>query len=93
MKITGDDTVVSCSRIIDGESATSPSENHAIALINTNEDYDNLLKALENIVSEIKTLQKKCHSVYSPTDMSHTRISYKIWYYSTIHAARSGEIE
>ena len=66
VKITGNGTVVSCSLhlvviafslIIDEESATSPSGNHAIALINTNEDYDNLLEALEDIVSEIKTLQ------------------------------------
>ena len=58
MKITGDGTVVSRSLhlvviafsfIIDEESATSPSGNHAIALINTNEDYDNEIKILQSI--------------------------------------------
>ena len=67
-KITGDGTVVSrslhlvyvviaFSLILDEESPTSPNGNHTIALINTTEHYDNLLEALENIVSEIESLQ------------------------------------
>ena len=66
VKITGDGTVVSrslhlvviaFSLILDEESPTSPNGNHTIALINTIEDYNNLLEALENIVSEIESLQ------------------------------------
>ena len=66
VKITGDGTVLSrslhlvviaFSLILDEEIPTSPNGNHTIALINTTEDYNNLLEALENIVSEIESLQ------------------------------------
>lgn len=66
VKITGDGTVVSrslhvvviaFSLMVDEEIPTSPNGNHAIALINATEDYDNLIEALEDIANEIKTLQ------------------------------------
>ena len=49
--------VIAFSPILDEESPMSPNGNYTITLINTTEDYNNLLEALENIVKEIESLQ------------------------------------
>ena len=65
VKITGDDTSISCSihlvviafTLVENEpQPNSPKGNHVIALINTTEDYENLLEALDDITSEVKNL-------------------------------------
>lgn len=64
VKITGDGTSVSCSMhlvviaftlVEDEPQPNAPKGNHTIALINTTEDYDNLVEALDDITTEIKT--------------------------------------
>ena len=66
VKITRDKTVacrslhlvvIAFSLMFDNEMPTSPNKNYTIALINTTEDYDNLLESLEDIANEIKTLE------------------------------------
>lgn len=64
VKITGDGTCISHSMhaiviaftiiIEDGENPNFPWGNHAIALLNTGEDYDKLSESLEDIQDEIK---------------------------------------
>ena len=48
--------VIAFSLIVDEEIPTSPNGNHTIVLINTTEDYENLIEALADISNEIKTL-------------------------------------
>ena len=64
VKITGDGTsisrsihllVIAFTLVEDEPQPNFPKGNHAIALINTTEDYENLLEALDDITSEEKT--------------------------------------
>jgi len=67
VKITGDGTVVSRSLHlvavafsifdVEEENHNAPSGNHTIALLNTTEDYENMAKAMENVVQEGKMLK------------------------------------
>ena len=79
VKITGDGTCVSRSMhvVVIGftligtkEYPNSPHGNHVLALINTNEDYDGLREATEDICDEIK------HTPFVEVDGTMFRIEY-----------------
>ena len=66
VKITGDGTSVSRSMhlvviaftlVEDEPNPNAPKGNHTIALLNTMEEYDNLVEALDDIATEINNLK------------------------------------
>ena len=66
IKITGDGTVISRSMHLvviafsllhEDENPNSPNGNHAIALLQTTENYDNMSAALVKVTEDIKTMQ------------------------------------